>query len=643
MRRAVFEPLPQKRAGPSQSGEAMPPPPPRELTARTQPGDESSYNTGSASWSLPPPGQENTGRTDPGADPSQPGLAARMPPAPQENTGRTDPGNEQSHPGAAYRGSENATRTAPPEEPLREETREQVVSSPEVRTARLAVPQQEDAHEEDSHEEDSHEEVPHEAGPHEEDSDEEIPPDDRTRPIRALLHLMGTIPAMEGLASRQSPPAEEEPAGDEDSTRQIKTVMDGIPPLKSPPAEEEPAEDEDSTRQIRTALSRVRPAFNESPSVSRARPAFNEGPAVSRARPAFNEGPAVSRARPAFNEGASVSRVRQAFGDESPTRPSNPNFRVVRRAPTPAPPAPQEEPPPQMEFGTEPAQAPALGEEEHVPDTSETPLPHIEPDYEEGTLVNAPAAIPSSPEQPEPKKGGLLLVVLAVGVLLVGAIGLVVALGLDGGRLSSFLSSPAPAAGDPKRAEPLPGKPGRPESKTQQETRAPKQETAAPAPAAAAPSEAAPSTPARSEASPEPSAPAAAASSASPSAETGEKAPPSTEPVAGTPESEPESSLLEAAAPPASAKKTRPPAPKATSIAAPAGTGVLTLVTDPYAKVYLGKRYLGDTPLFKINVPAGKLSLKLVGADGRALKLPVEIKQGETTALKLKLDEIPQQ
>ncbi|HVG57582.1 MAG TPA: protein kinase [Hyalangium sp.] len=579
VRRAVFEPLPQKRAGPGQPGEPIPPPP-QELTARTQPGEESSYNTGSASWSLPPPAQEHTGRTDPGAEPSQPGLAARPPPPPQEHTGRTDPGKALSDSDTPYRGDEIVTRAEPPEEPVPYETQEQVVSVPEVRTARLRVPL-----EDESLEDESQYEEPHDEEAHGEEAHDEVPPDDRTRPIRANLHLMGTIPMMEGLPPHSSPPVQEEPQEDEDSTRQISQL---------PPVQEEPQEDEDSTRQIRTAVSRVRPAFNE-------------GPVVSRSRPAFNEGAAVSRSRPAFNEGAAVSRVRQAFSEEAPTRPSNPNFRAVRRAPTPAPPLPEEELPPQIEFGTEPAQAPALGEEEHVADTNETALPQIEPDYEEGTLVNAPAVGTSPPEQ---KRGGLLLVVLAVGVLLVGALGLVVALGLDGGRLMSFVSSRAPAP---------------------------------PAAPAVAPPEAAPSTPTEPKASPEPSPPEAAAPPASSSTKTAETAPPSTEPEAASPDSESaENSLLDAAAPPPPAKKVRPP-PKATSIAAPAGTGVLTLVTDPYAKVYLGKRYLGDTPLFKINLPAGKLSLKLVGADGRALKLPVEIKQGETTALKLKLDEIAAQ
>jgi hypothetical protein len=67
---------------------------------------------------------------------------------------------------------------------------------------------------------------------------------------------------------------------------------------------------------------------------------------------------------------------------------------------------------------------------------------------------------------------------------------------------------------------------------------------------------------------------------------------------------------------------------------------VLTLVTEPYAKVYLGKRYLGDTPLFKISMPAGKHSLRLVGPDGQKLLLPVEIKASETTAVRIGLDSL---
>ncbi|MFP2932688.1 PEGA domain-containing protein [Pyxidicoccus sp. 3LG] len=65
--------------------------------------------------------------------------------------------------------------------------------------------------------------------------------------------------------------------------------------------------------------------------------------------------------------------------------------------------------------------------------------------------------------------------------------------------------------------------------------------------------------------------------------------------------------------------------------------GFLTLVTEPHAKVFLGGRELGDTPLFKVKLPAGKHSLKLVDGEGKALKLPVDIKPGEITSVRIPL------
>ncbi|MFP2913528.1 PEGA domain-containing protein, partial [Pyxidicoccus sp. 3LFB2] len=79
------------------------------------------------------------------------------------------------------------------------------------------------------------------------------------------------------------------------------------------------------------------------------------------------------------------------------------------------------------------------------------------------------------------------------------------------------------------------------------------------------------------------------------------------------------------------------PAPASES--APAGEpGFLTLVTEPYAKVFLGSRELGDTPLFKVKLPSGKHALKLVDGNGKALRLPVDIKPGETTAVRIPLE-----
>jgi hypothetical protein len=71
--------------------------------------------------------------------------------------------------------------------------------------------------------------------------------------------------------------------------------------------------------------------------------------------------------------------------------------------------------------------------------------------------------------------------------------------------------------------------------------------------------------------------------------------------------------------------------------------GFLTLVTEPYAKVFLGSRELGDTPLFKVKLPSGKQVLKLVDGNGKALKLPVDIKPGETTAVRIPLEMLSRQ
>lgn len=86
-----------------------------------------------------------------------------------------------------------------------------------------------------------------------------------------------------------------------------------------------------------------------------------------------------------------------------------------------------------------------------------------------------------------------------------------------------------------------------------------------------------------------------------------------------------------------------PEATAATDSAQAAEPGFLTLVTEPYAKVFLGSRELGDTPLFKVSLPSGKQVLKLVDGEGKALKLPVDIKPGETTAVRIPLEMLSRQ
>lgn len=75
---------------------------------------------------------------------------------------------------------------------------------------------------------------------------------------------------------------------------------------------------------------------------------------------------------------------------------------------------------------------------------------------------------------------------------------------------------------------------------------------------------------------------------------------------------------------------------------APRRTGALTLVTIPEADVKLKGRSLGRTPLFKVALAPGNHRLELVGADGRARILQVPIETNQTTALRLRLDEVPE-
>jgi serine/threonine protein kinase len=65
------------------------------------------------------------------------------------------------------------------------------------------------------------------------------------------------------------------------------------------------------------------------------------------------------------------------------------------------------------------------------------------------------------------------------------------------------------------------------------------------------------------------------------------------------------------------------------------GQGILTLNTASAAKVYLGSRLLGETPLFRVPMPAGKQTLRIVGPDGKSLKFQVDIKVGEITAVRI--------
>ncbi len=70
------------------------------------------------------------------------------------------------------------------------------------------------------------------------------------------------------------------------------------------------------------------------------------------------------------------------------------------------------------------------------------------------------------------------------------------------------------------------------------------------------------------------------------------------------------------------------------------GPGQLTLVTEPYAKVLFKSQDLGVTPLFKASLPSGKHTLKLIGPDQQTLLLPVEIREGQVTAVRISLSDL---
>lgn len=80
---------------------------------------------------------------------------------------------------------------------------------------------------------------------------------------------------------------------------------------------------------------------------------------------------------------------------------------------------------------------------------------------------------------------------------------------------------------------------------------------------------------------------------------------------------------------PAPAEPRNPKAPPEAP-AAPARDGFLTLRTDPWAEVSLGGRRLGNTPLVKVALPAGKQRLRLVNPKEGAFSLTVEVRPDET-------------
>ena len=72
--------------------------------------------------------------------------------------------------------------------------------------------------------------------------------------------------------------------------------------------------------------------------------------------------------------------------------------------------------------------------------------------------------------------------------------------------------------------------------------------------------------------------------------------------------------------------------------ARPSGTtGFLSVDTMPWSKVYLGGRYLGQTPIGERRVPVGRHVLRLVNPDRGERRLNVTIVADETKRVSLSL------
>ena len=236
---------------------------------------------------------------------------------------------------------------------------------------------------------------------------------------------------------------------------------------------------------------------------------------------------------------------------------------------------------------------------------------------------------------------GLRVVILLLLLLIIGGAG-VALLQREGETVApppptrpQAQTSPAPESPAPAPS-PAPESPA-PAPETQEAL--PETQEASPAPQEAAPEtqEAAPETqeaaPAPQETSPAPEIPPA-----SPPAESGAHAVTPPAPDTAAKETAPRAKVAAPRARKESAgSESSAPAPVAAAESVEA-KGWLTLTTDQYARVSLGGRTLGETPLFKVPLPPGKYTLRLIGPDNKPLKLPVEIQEGQITRMPVLLN-----
>ena len=96
--------------------------------------------------------------------------------------------------------------------------------------------------------------------------------------------------------------------------------------------------------------------------------------------------------------------------------------------------------------------------------------------------------------------------------------------------------------------------------------------------------------------------------------------------------------LAAAPAPTAPVAVTPDPEPDKKQPTRAAPKGKLRLNTNPWTRVSLGSRQLGETPLIEVPLPAGRHQLKLVNEEKKINKtIEVEIKPGQTTVKQLAL------
>ncbi|MDC0711930.1 serine/threonine protein kinase [Stigmatella sp. ncwal1] len=307
------------------------------------------------------------------------------------------------------------------------------------------------------------------------------------------------------------------------------------------------------------------------------------------------------------------SRPRSASSERVPRATGN--FQARPAPPRPAPP-PAEEESDSEDLVTRPYQvSPMIGSDEPTADTNETLIP------EENEAHAATGSYGAADSKWKGRWGLFAGVALLLGVG--GGIAASVALGWDVRHLESLWADESP----PPRGllEPLPTTkpvakpaPSPPPPTTPPPAPAPEALTEAPQPVPPEPAVPAPTEP-----------PVDSAPVDSPSGDEADDE--ATQPLAKP----------QAEQTPRPAKRARKEAkPAAPSPAPPAAMGSLTLVTDPYAKVYLGKRFLGETPFFNLDFQSGRHSLRLVHPNGKNLRLAVEVKSGENSSVRVNLDQL---